>query len=113
MKQPNQRYGNPAEMAYYVQGRSIKSLARELRRTDRSVRDWLTGRKKLPWWVPELLRLRELERNLRMQEMGVGRIAPRLHTVGGPVRDLRLIPPRAVEPPQDGQLELLPPQRIA
>jgi predicted transcriptional regulator len=97
-------------MAYYVQGRSIASIARELRRTERSVRDWLAGRKKVPWWVPEVLRLRALEHNLRLQEMGVGRIAPRLHAVDGAVLELRLMPPRAVD---EGQLELLPIQRVA
>lgn len=112
MKQPNQRYGNPAEMAYYVQGRPLKSIARELRRTERSVRDWLTGRKKIPWWVPEVLRLRALEHNLRLQEMGVGRLAPRLHAVDGAVRELRLVKQRDIEI-DTGQLELLPPQRVA
>lgn len=97
-------------MAYYVQGRSIESIARELRRTERSVRDWLAGRQKVPWWVPEVLRLRALEHNLRLQEMGVGRLAPRLHAVDGAVRELRLMPPRAVD---EGQLELLPIQRVA
>jgi predicted transcriptional regulator len=112
MKQPNQRYGNPAEMAYYVQGRPIKTIARELRRTERSVRDWLTGRKKVPWWVPELLRLRHMEHDVRLQQMGIGRLAPRLHAVDGAVRELRVIPPRGVEL-EAGQLELLPPQRVA
>lgn len=109
MKQPNQRYGNPNEMAYYVQGRPIPSIARELRRTERSVRDWLNGRKKVPWWVPELLRLRHLEHDLRMQQMGVGRIAPRLHAVDGAPNKLRVLSPHPVD---DGQLQLLPPQTV-
>lgn len=112
MRQPNQRYGNPNEMAFYVQGRPIHHVARELRRTERSVRDWLAGRKKVPWWVPEVLRLRALEHDLRLQQMGVGRLEPRLHAVDGAVRELRLVPPRAVEI-DTGQLELLPPQRVA
>ncbi|KWK49889.1 hypothetical protein WT81_29470 [Burkholderia stagnalis] len=31
--------------------------------------DWLTDRARVPFWVPELLRLRELERWLRFREM--------------------------------------------
>jgi predicted transcriptional regulator len=111
MKQPNQRYGNPREMAYYAQGRSIQSIARELRRTERSVRDWLSGRQRVPWWVPEILRLRAMEHSLRLQEMGVGRLAPRLHAVDGAVRELRVVPPREIE--STGQLELLPPAKVA
>jgi predicted transcriptional regulator len=98
-------------MAYYTQGRTIQSIARELRRTERSVRDWLSGRQRVPWWVPELLRLRALEHNLRLQEMGVGRLSPRLHAIDGAVRELHVVPPRTVEP--TGQIELLPPQRVA
>jgi predicted transcriptional regulator len=109
MKQPNQRYGNPNEMAFYVQGRPIESIARELRRTERSVRDWLSGRQRVPWWVPELLRLRELEHNLRLQQMGVGRLAPRLHAVDVAPSNLRVLSPRVAH---DGQLQLLPPQTV-
>lgn len=112
MKQPNQRYGNPNEMAFYVQGRPIESIARELRRTERSVRDWLTGRQRVPWWVPELLRLRELEHNLRLQQMGVGRLAPRLRSVDGAVRELRL-QPREICERLELELEHRTQQRVA
>lgn len=113
MRQPNQRYGNPREMAYYCQGKPIKIIARELRRTERSVRDWLSGAKRVPWWVPELLRLRDMESNLRLREMGIGRLAPRLHAVGGEVRPLRLIRQQPAPEPARPQLELLPPQSVA
>ncbi|CAI8692891.1 hypothetical protein [Burkholderia sp. IT-111MI5] len=69
MKYPNLRYGNPAEFSYYAAGRPLKQLARELRRSERSVHDWLTGRERVPFWVPELLRLRRIEHAQRVQEM--------------------------------------------
>ncbi|MEC5409253.1 hypothetical protein VOM14_27240 [Paraburkholderia sp. MPAMCS5] len=99
-------------MAYYMQGQPIEHIARELRRTERTVRDWLSGRERVPWWVPELLRLRDMEHNLRLQQMGVGRLAPRLHAVDGKVRELRLINEQPAPEPTP-QLELLRPQSVA
>ncbi|KVD19197.1 hypothetical protein WI80_33425 [Burkholderia ubonensis] len=46
-----------------MNGRSVADVARELRRTERSVSDWLSGRQRVPWWVPEILRLRAVERD--------------------------------------------------
>ncbi|NPT42824.1 hypothetical protein GNZ12_16200 [Paraburkholderia sp. 1N] len=113
MKYPNLRYGNPREMAYYAQGRSLKDLARELRRSERSVRDWLSGRERVPWWVPELLRLRDMEHDLRLRQMNIGRLAPPLGVVGEPPSNVsRLRPligdnlatdPRSTQPAADEQ----------
>ena len=62
MRYPNLRYGNPAEMAHYaLWWGDNKRLAKALRRSERSVHDWLTGRKKVPWWVPEIMRLKRME----------------------------------------------------
>ncbi|WP_419683815.1 hypothetical protein ACN22W_09585 [Burkholderia theae] len=69
MKYPNQRYGNPAELRHYAADRPIKQLARELRRSERTVHDWLVGRERVPFWVPELLRLRRYEHGNRVREM--------------------------------------------
>ncbi|TCW87425.1 hypothetical protein C5O80_05825 [Burkholderia sp. SRS-46] len=69
MKFPNLRYGNPAEFRHYASGRTLKQLARALRRSERCIHDWLTGRARLPFWVPELLRLREFEHWHRVREM--------------------------------------------
>lgn len=69
MKYPNQRYGNPAEFRHYAAGRPIKHLARELRRSERTVHDWLVGRERVPFWVPELLRLRLVDHAQRVREM--------------------------------------------
>jgi hypothetical protein len=63
MRYPNLRYGNPAEFAYYVRtgGDDIAAVARTLRRDERTIKDWLSGRQRIPFWVPELLRLRRFE----------------------------------------------------
>ena len=65
MRYPNLRYGNPTEFQYYAMGRPLKDLSRTLRRDERTIRDWLTGRAKVPWWVPEIMRLRRFEARLR------------------------------------------------
>ncbi|RKF33415.1 hypothetical protein BCY88_10170 [Paraburkholderia fungorum] len=80
-------------MAYYAQGRNLKDLARELRRSERSVRDWLSGRERVPWWVPELLRLRDMEHDLRLRQMNIGRLAPRLGVVGEPPSNVSRLRP--------------------
>ncbi|MYM39670.1 hypothetical protein [Duganella qianjiadongensis] len=48
-------------MAYYAAGIPIPKLARRLRRDERTVKDWLAGKKRVPWWVPEVLRLQHKE----------------------------------------------------
>jgi hypothetical protein len=61
MQYPTIRYGNPAEFEYHARGIPLKVVAKMLRRSERSVRDWLSGNQKMPWWVPEVLRLRNIE----------------------------------------------------
>lgn len=85
MRYPNLRYGNPTEMAYYAMGRPLADLARSLRRDERTVRDWLSGRQRVPWWVPEILRLKRMEAELRHQQMGMGTLGPRLGVVNAAV----------------------------
>jgi hypothetical protein len=88
VRYPNLRYGNPTEMAYYAMGRPIRDLARSLRRDPRTVKDWLSGRQRVPWWVPEILRLRRMELDLRQRQMGMGALAPRLGMVSADVIQL-------------------------
>lgn len=69
MRFPNLRYGNPTEFAYYAMGRTHAELARVLRRDERTIRDWLSGRARVPWWVPEIMRLQRLELQQRQYQM--------------------------------------------
>ncbi len=72
LRYPNRRYGNPAEMAHYAKACSdVKTLARSLRRDERTTKDWLNGKKKVPFWVPELLRLRHMEARDINRQMGI------------------------------------------
>ncbi|AVR96890.1 hypothetical protein [Pseudoduganella armeniaca] len=89
MRYPNKRYGNPTELAYYAMGVSLADLARRLRRDERTVRDWLSGRTRVPWWVPEILRLKRMEAELRHQQMGFDALPPRLGLVRADVIALR------------------------
>lgn len=71
MRFPNLRYGNPIELQHYAQGIPLEALSRELRRDKRTVRAWLTGRQRVPFWVPELMRLRQFEAWERHRQMGM------------------------------------------
>ena len=69
MRYPTLRYGNRAEFAFYATGIPLPELARRLRRDERTIRDWLSGRARVPWWVPEIMRLKRMEAELRHRQM--------------------------------------------
>ena len=69
MRSPNLRYANPAEFAFYATGIAPPELARRLRRDEHTVRDWLSGRIRVPWWLPEIMRLQRMEAELRHRHM--------------------------------------------
>jgi len=110
VRYPNLRYGNPTEFAHYALGVPLADLARRLRRDERTVRDWLSGRTRVPWWVPELLRLKHMEADLRHRQMGFGALAPRLGVVSAEV--ITLHTPDAKKP-QDVSLRLVEPSPLA
>ncbi|MGZ8301208.1 MAG: hypothetical protein ACXW2U_00740 [Telluria sp.] len=64
-------------------GDDIGLLARVLRRSERSVKDWLSGASKVPWWVPEYLRLRQLEHAHTVYQMTGRQTLARLGVVKG------------------------------
>ncbi|MFJ3046778.1 hypothetical protein ACIPEN_13190 [Herbaspirillum chlorophenolicum] len=70
MRYPNTRYGHHSEFEFWMQGHSIQVIAKRLKRSERSVHDWLTGKRKIPWWVPEILRLQHYEYYDRLRQMG-------------------------------------------
>jgi hypothetical protein len=71
MRYPTLRYGNPTELNYYFtgMGSDLKALARLLRRDERTVSDWLSEKTRVPWWVPEILRLKRMEAEHRHYQM--------------------------------------------
>jgi hypothetical protein len=74
MRYPNMRYGNPTEFRAYVKGIPLKDLAKQLKRSERTVSDWINEVKRIPYWVPELLRLRHVETDLYLRELGYKRL---------------------------------------
>lgn len=82
MKYPNRRYGNPTAMAHYAMWYGdVPSLARYLKRDVRTVRDWLSGAQRVPWWVPEIMRLQQMEHNQMVYQMTGRQAAARLGVV--------------------------------
>ncbi len=78
MRYPTLRYGNPNELQFYLLGTTVCDVARRLRRSERTIENWLAGRERLPFWVPELLRLQKMESDLRMQQMRMRPVAAKL-----------------------------------
>lgn len=107
MRYPNLRYGNPTELAYYVMlhGDDIKNVARILRRSERSVDDWLKCRARVPWWVPEVLRLKRMEADQMHRQM-FGHGLPRGLAVVSHEAQLELRRPPDVKKPQLTDLRL-------
>lgn len=89
MRYPNLRYGNPEGIKFYAQGMTVKELAKRLRRSERSVKDWLSGAKKVPWWVPEILRLQHQAHCEMMRQMGM---APVMKQLGLVTADVLVFP---------------------
>lgn len=102
MRYPNRRYGNPTAMRHYALWYgSIPELAKALKRSERSVNDWLNEKAKVPWWVPEIMRLQKMEHDEMVRQMTGIRIAARLGVVD-PKGNLTDAGARFVKkPPQD------------
>ena len=82
MRYPNKRYGNPTAMAYYAMWYgNVENLAKALKRSERTVRDWLSGAAKVPWWVPEIMRLQKLEHDNTVRQITGRQIGARLGVV--------------------------------
>lgn len=72
MKYPNQRYGNPEALRHWMlHFGGITGTAKYLKRTTRTLANWLSYRERMPWWVPEILRLKAFEHAEQMRHMGI------------------------------------------
>jgi hypothetical protein len=83
MKYPNLRYGNPAEFVHYTRGIPDEYLAKDYRRSIATIKAWKTGKEPVPFWVPELARLRDMELRHRARQMGYSKLPARLGVVTG------------------------------
>lgn len=69
MRYPNKRYAPVSHLQHEALGWTNEKLAEHLRRDERTIRDWLSGRQKVPWWVPEILRLERYEKHHQLRRM--------------------------------------------
>lgn len=69
MKNPSRHWVSPIEFDKYTSGLPRKQLSRLLRRCDRTIRDWQTGRRPIPAWTIDTLRLHQIERNNMMDQL--------------------------------------------
>ncbi|MFA7666908.1 MAG: hypothetical protein WCY32_12405 [Burkholderiaceae bacterium] len=68
---PNLRYGNPAALRGLTVGLSTLQIARILHRHPRTIRDWISERRPVPYWVVELLELRHQAHLDVLRQMGI------------------------------------------
>lgn len=87
MRFPNQRYGDPEHLKYYTQGWTLKTISKHLKRDEKTIQRWLSGKQKMPWWVPEFLRLERYEKYHQLQQMRVNPTLAKLGIVRGQVLD--------------------------
>ena len=113
MRFPNLRYGNPTEFAHYALGIPLADLARTLRRDERTVRDWLSAKQRVPWWVPEYMRLRQMEQADIRRQMNMTALAPRLGIVRGNVIELATRRPKKEPQVTDLRLDDFDPIQLA
>ncbi len=111
MRYPNLRYGSPDKLRYFAMGIPLRDLAYRLRRDERTVKGWLTGQTKIPWWVPEILRLQDMEHHDRLRQMGFHKRATRLGIVSAGVIALPARP-AATEPAQDAPQAAVDPYEV-
>lgn len=71
MKYPNLRYGNPEALRHWMlHYGGVTGTAKYLKRTTRTISNWLNYRERMPWWVPEILRLKAFEHAEQLRLMG-------------------------------------------
>ncbi len=69
MKNPSRRWVSAIEFDYHTSGLPRTLLTKMLRRCDRTIRDWQTGRRPIPAWTIETLKVYEYERQNAWQQM--------------------------------------------
>lgn len=73
MKSHDRKWGHLGELELYAHAPEA-TLAHTLRITVKTLRAWRAGTSPVPWWVPELLRLRAWQRDADMRASGYRRI---------------------------------------
>lgn len=69
MHDPSRRWANPAEFDYYARVYNARTLAKMLKRTSRTIRDWQRGARPIPSWTIDVLRLSNIEAEAARQRL--------------------------------------------
>lgn len=69
MKNPSRRWVSSNEFDYHTSGLPRTLLIKLLQRCDRTIRDWQTGRRPIPAWTIDTLKVYEFKRQNAWQEM--------------------------------------------
>ena len=69
MRYQNLTYGNPTTFTGYATGVPLSLPACRLRRDDRTVRDGPSSRTRVPWSIPEILWLEQVQAGRRHRQM--------------------------------------------
>jgi hypothetical protein len=82
----------------------VKGLAKHLMRAEKTIQNWITGKKKMPYWVPELLRLQDFEHREIMRQMNIPALRAQLGVVTASA-SIRPFRPTVRNPEYDAQLD--------
>jgi hypothetical protein len=85
MRYPNRRYADKEDLIYYAENWTIPALAKHLKRDQKTIRNWISGAQKVPWWVPEILRLERYEKHHQLRQMNINIPLARLGIICGEV----------------------------
>jgi hypothetical protein len=93
---------SPREFAYYAAQYPMRHLKQMLNRSERTISDWLNGNKVIPPWAIAVLRLQQLEHELRLDQMGHKRVHDELEVIDprqlAAANDSRYEEPAATQP---------------
>lgn len=102
-KNKSRKWGYLSEFEYYTSGVPRKALARVYKISERTLNDWMTGKRPVPWWACEIARYKHQE---LVEYVRVSRSKRGLPRVQAVVSELR--PPEGLqEAPGAAVLELV------
>ena len=65
-------------------------MAKRLKRSEKSINNYLLYKTKMPWWIPELLRLQRMEAVERTRQMRMTPIIKRYNLKTGQIINFRM-----------------------
>lgn len=71
MFHPNRRYSHANVLRALTAGMPTDAISRRLRRHPRTIHDWLTDRRPIPWWATEIIDLQNRIAWYELRYMGI------------------------------------------